>query len=165
MYSSNRKTILVALLVLSLPISACVSTSLEDAAPTSLSIASPTNLQEPDTNALSAENIAATSAAQTPDASSNSTSSVANTEQAVVIPDAPTDETFPSFAQTPRGAVGQLTKQEEIAIEERMTQLLLARSKDPKKIANYKARLAYLRKLAATHAKNTENEILNNSGS
>lgn len=156
----------------------CVSTSLEDAAPTSLAdnvpLDSPTDLQsqeEPAANIAALEpvevvgEVSSVGTAVEPDVVTQPEPEKVTSNARVELPPPPEGEVFPTFATTPQAATSQLSDEEKVAIEERMTELLLQQSKDPNKIAQYKKRLAYLRKLAATHAQKTEAEILKNSGS
>lgn len=119
----------------------CVSTSLEDAAPQRLTTENlPTAIDQPSGN----------SAAQ---------DFVDNTDpqsSKVDIPARYDEQGFPTFAETPRGEVDQLSSAEKIAIETRMTELLLSRAKDGNVRAGFEAKLRRLRNLAKTHEQNAD---------
>lgn len=155
---------IIGMIVIILPLQACVSTSLQDAAPTSLAdIPEPTPL-----NVTSPQVLPATTAPNqalvgdvvaSNDASGVSTQAIVTQKTETVIPPPRTDETFPTFAKDPSGAIPQLTNVEKAAIEARMTQLLLLRENDPRIKAKYQARLKSLRQIARSHAADAEADI------
>ncbi len=141
-------------LVIAFALAGCVSTSLEDAAPTE-----PTELgvnqQSQSVDAVSADpnqqSVASSSqtvnSVQTPTTDDNG------------VPIKPSDEVFPTFAEDRRGEINQMTPEEKAAIETQMTELLLQRETDPRIRARYQARLQYLRNLAKTHVSDTSAKI------
>ena len=164
--------------VFAFALSSCVSTSLEDAAPTAVP-SQPTNLtaisqetpaQEPiqqtaqetiktpvpttSTQQTTANNAVSTAASRQSAGSNNSVAIDSN-----AIPPKPTGEQFPSFAEEKRGETNQMTPEEKAAIEAQMTELLIQRETDPRIKARYQARLRYLRQLAKTHASDTSAKI------
>jgi hypothetical protein len=147
-------------LVIAFALAGCVSTSLEDAAPTeptSLTVVQPapavnTQIETTSTQTVSNSVQSPAPAAQTSDTSVTVVDSSA-------VPQKPSDEEFPTFAQDRRGETNQMTPEEKAAIETQMTELLLERETDPRIRARYLARLRYLRNLAKTHAADTTAKI------
>jgi hypothetical protein len=149
---------IIGTIVIILSLQACVSTSLEDTAPTAwndpsaptpLNATTPSVLPETQTSPQSLDS----------DISSINNSGDAATEIVeakkveTVLPPRRTDEEFPS------GANSQLTDVEKAAIEARMTKLLLLRENDPSIKAKYEARLKYLRQISKSHAADAEADI------
>lgn len=145
---------LFVLVIIGLYLQACVSTSLEDAAPTSV-VSSPTNLDAasptPTTQAVASENVQTV-----PVSEQNITSTV---PLSTSVPPNPEIENFPTFATDPKGETSQLSAAEKAVIEARMTEVLLARESDPRIRASYEARLIYLRRLAKSHGAAAQVEI------
>lgn len=155
---------IIGTIVIILSLQACVSTSLEDTAPTAwndpsaptpLNATTPSVLPETQTSPQSLDS----------DISSINNSGDAATEIVeakkveTVLPPRRTDEEFPTFAKDPSGANSQLTDVEKAAIEARMTKLLLLRENDPSIKAKYEARLKYLRQISKSHAADAEADI------
>lgn len=147
-------------LVIAFALAGCVSTSLEDAAPTeptSLTVVQPAQpagaeIETTNTQTVSNSVQSPVPAAQTSDTSVNVVDSNA-------VPPKPSNEEFPTFAQDRRGETNQMTPEQKAAIEAQMTELLLERETDPRIRARYLARLRYLRNLAKTHASETSAKI------
>ncbi|MEP2979251.1 MAG: hypothetical protein ABJO86_07190 [Lentilitoribacter sp.] len=152
--------------VMAFALTGCVSTSLEDAAPTAAS-SQPTNLtaipqdtSEPDPLVEnSAPQNVANSNVSTSVNGQNSDNSQPTTTENNSLPAKPLNEEFPTFAQERRGETNQMTPEQKAAIEAQMTELLIQREKDPRIKARYQARLTYLRRLAKTHASETSAKI------
>jgi len=70
-------------------------------------------------------------------------------------------DVFPRFGPIPPVAASQMSEQERIALEVRMTQRLRAQTTDPEQRKIHEARLVELRALAANHASDTQNAIEN----
>jgi hypothetical protein len=68
---------------------------------------------------------------------------------------------FPTFGRQRTAANTQMTEAERLAVEAEMTELLKARASTPQARAQYDARLRQLRALAASHARDTQEEIEN----
>lgn len=164
--------------VFAFALTSCVSTSLEDAAPTAVP-SQPTNLtaisqetaaQEPNQQtaqealqaplpATTAQQPTANNTVPTATSSQSASSNNAVAVDSNAIPPKPTGEQFPSFAEEKRGETNQMTPEEKAAIEAQMTELLIQRETDPRIKARYQARLRYLRQLAKTHASDTSAKI------
>lgn len=126
----------------------CVSSSLEDAAPQRVTTNNlPTSLK-PVADAPIQNEIDDTQS-QASDISQAQTLSAD-------FPEKYDRQGFPTFAETPRGEVDQLSSQEKIAIETKMTELLLSRSNDENVRAGFEAKLRRLRELAKTHEQNAD---------
>lgn len=128
---------------------ACVSSSLDDAAPKRIMASNlPTALDQPLVDAAA------------PDVAGNiepRTSDILQTQTLSAETSVKYDKQgFPTFAETPRGEVDQLSTPEKIAIETKMTELLLSRSNDENVRAGFEAKLRRLRVLAETHEQNAD---------
>lgn len=119
----------------------CISTSLEDTAPQGATTnSSPTELDR-----------------SLPDSVTSDVSTVPQTQQLNAQTSTKYDEQgFPTFAETPRGEVDQLSSPEKIAIETKLTELLLRRESNENVRAGFEAKLRRLRKLAKTHEQNAD---------
>lgn len=131
----------------------CVSTSLEDASPRRIATSNlPTALDKqretPLADAATQDALANTDSAE-PSVSQRQT---LNTD----VPAKYDEQGYPTFAETPQGEVDQLSSAEKIAIETKMTELLLSRANDENVRANFEAKLRRLRNLAKTHEQNAD---------
>lgn len=128
---------------------ACVSSSLEDAAPRSLTANNlPTTLDK-SIGDTTARGVIADTVPQTSRALQTQT---LNAD----IPAKYDKQGFPTFAETPQGEVSQLSEPEKIAIETKMTELLLSHASDENVRAGFEAKLKRLRELAKTHEQNAD---------
>lgn len=162
----NDRVRIFVTVVIAFTLTGCVSTSLEDAAPTVVPN-QPTNLTAIPQETPVSETVVSNSTPQ--DVASSNASSNVNTQssnisqdpsaQSTTLPAKPLNEAFPTFAQDRRGETNQMTPEQKAAIEAQMTELLIQREKDPRIKARYQARLAYLRRLAKTHASETSAKI------
>lgn len=148
---SNLNVILRAFLVVVCCnlLQGCVSTSLDDAAPKSITASNlPTTLDQQVGDAV-ARDIAGNTEPRSSD--------ILQTQTLGAETSAKYDKQgFPTFAETPRGEVDQLSSPEKIAIETKMTELLLSRSDDENVRAGFEAKLRRLRVLAETHEQNAD---------
>lgn len=152
--------------VMAFVLSGCVSTSLEDAAPTAApnqptnltAIAQETPVSEPIVSNVTPQDVASSNVSTSGNVQNSSSSQAAPTDN-TALPAKPLNEEFPTFAQDRRGETNQMTPEQKAAIEAQMTELLIQREKDPRIKARYQARLAYLRRLAKTHASETSAKI------
>lgn len=123
----------------------CVSSSLEDAAPPRVSASSlPIMLDDATT-----QNVVG-------DAEPRASNSLQKQTFGAQTPAKYDKQGFPTFAETPRGEVDQLSTPEKIAIETKMTELLLNRASDENVRASFEAKLKRLRELAKTHEQNAD---------
>lgn len=157
------------IVVIAFALTSCVSTSLEDAAPTAQSN-KPTSLavvdQEitsPDARAVKEANANQQSVANSTDSSVSDVQANrvigSSTVENNIIPSKPAGEQFPTFAEERRGETNQMTPEQKAAIEAQMTELLIQRETDPRIKARYQARLRSLRQLAKTHVSDTSAKI------
>ena len=163
---NNDRIRLFVTVVMVFALTGCVSTSLEDAAP-SAAPNQPTNLTaipqetpvpEPVVVYNAPQNVVSSHVSTGGSSQSSNTSQRAATDNSA-LPAKPLNEEFPTFAQDRRGETNQMTPEQKAAIEAQMTELLIQREKDPRIKARYQARLAYLRRLAKTHASETSAKI------
>lgn len=148
-------------LVIAFALAGCVSTSLEDAAPTeptSLTVNQPAQPAGAEIETANQQNVANTAQSSVADTQVNDTTATVAADSNVVPPK-PSNEEFPTFAEDRRGETNQMTPEQKAAIEAQMTELLLERETDPRIRARYLARLRYLRNLAKTHASETSAKI------
>lgn len=132
-------SICLALVSLAL-LQGCVSSSLEDAAPQRATTSNLPSTLKP-LGGAPTQNV------------------IDNTQSQALSTDVPVKydkQGFPTFAETPRGEVEQLSPQEKIAIETKVTELLLSRSNDENVRAGFEAKLKRLRELAKTHEQNAD---------
>ncbi|MEW7006833.1 hypothetical protein [Lentilitoribacter sp. EG35] len=132
---------------------ACVSTSLEDAAPRrDAEKNSPTVLENTSNNDVAVHKV--------DDPLESQASGTLQTQTLATETFPKYDKQgYPTFAETPKGEVDQLSSPEKNAIETKMTELLLRRSTNENVRANFEAKLRYLRKLAKTHEQNADTII------
>ncbi|MBO6918622.1 MAG: hypothetical protein JJ858_09350 [Rhizobiaceae bacterium] len=148
-------------LVIAFALFGCVSTSLEDAAPTEpTSLTVNQQVQSLDDGVVVPSQQSNINAAQisTTDAQSSNVAQ-SPVSDGNLIPPKPSGEEFPTFAEDRRGEINQMTPEEKAAIEAQMTELLIQRETDPRIKARYQARLRYLRNLAKSHASDTSAKI------
>ena len=161
-------------------LASCQTASLEDAAPTSA------NFNVADAGATDTAAVAADAASeQTPDAGAapeapaspptpitirrnpgitsiipiEKTAPVVNKD--FVAAGADRSGTYPKIGVQPKAANAQFSDAEKAAADAEMAELLRTRASTPDARAEYEARLAELRALAATHASQTQQEIEN----
>lgn len=146
--------------VIAFALAGCVSTSLEDAAPTeptSLTVVQPAPAIDTQIETTNTQTVSNSVQSPAPTAQTSDTS--VTTVDGNAVPQKPSDEEFPTFAQDRRGETNQMTPEQKAAIEAQMTELLLERETDPRIRARYLARLRFLRNLAKTHAAETTAKI------
>lgn len=128
-------------LVAALGLSACVSASLEDAAPTQPAEQDQsTSSDGPDSNGTAAETVRDTR---------------------FVEEGAMRNRAFPTFANTPVGATEQLSAADKLQIESEMSAIRAAYGSGGLSEASYNARMKELKDLARTHGSDVQDEIEN----
>lgn len=128
-------------LLTALGLSACVSASLEDAAPT----------QSPDTQQTTTDDGTGATAAQADEPR----------DTQFVEQGAARNRNFPTFANTPVGATAQMSPEEKRRIENEMASIRAAYGSGALSEAAYNARVKELNALARTHGSDVRDEIEN----
>ncbi|MEX3009182.1 hypothetical protein [Hoeflea sp. TYP-13] len=126
----------------------CVSASLEDAAPTA------TSQPEPASTGTTPENTGTTVAG-----ADGAPEDKEVRDNSFVETGARRNDSFPTFAISPRGATEQLSEEEKQALLNEMRVLRAAQQRGGNSSAGYSARYNELKEIARTHGIETQKEI------